>query len=140
MSPAPSHERELVELLLAEPALVPAAMAEISPDDITHPNVRQLIEGLYNLQKEGETPDLDGLRPHITNAALIRAAMDRMEVGRKSTADRPSWLRKIVGVFAAQRTQGVKQQLKSQLTTVPDHETGVELLRRLQNQTVGSGS
>jgi len=71
---------------------------------------------------------------------LVRAAADLMDQGRQSTADRPQWLRQIASAFASRRSQDVRQQLKGQLTAVSDHATGLDLLRRLQNQTVGSGS
>jgi DNA primase len=139
-APAPAHERELAQLLLAEPTLVAAAMADIPCHEITHPGIQELVKGLYKLQEEGDTPDFDALRAQLENPALVRAAIDLMEIGRSKTEDRRVWLKKIVGAFRALQSQGLKQQLKSQLTAVSDHETGVELLRRLQNQTVGSGS
>jgi DNA primase len=134
---APQHEREFAELLLADPGLVASAQAEIALDEITHPNVRQLVAGLYMLQAEGQTPDLDGLRPKLTDPALAQAALRLQDVGRRSTADRPVWFRQIVAAFEARRNREAKQELKSQLTAAADYETQLALLRRLQDQTAG---
>ena len=138
--PPPPHERELLELLLGTPALVPAAVKAIGLHEITHADVRQLVEGLYNLQHEGEVPDLDALRPRLGNPALAALAMDLCDKGRRCTEDREAWLRKIVAVFQNLRNVEAKQELKSQLTNAPDLETELELLRRLQDQSGKPGS
>jgi DNA primase len=138
-APAPSHERELVQLLLAEPTLVPGAMKDVTLDEISHPGIQQMVRALYNLQEEGDVPDFDGLRLRLEDPALVQAAMELMDLGRASVAERATWLAQVVAAFRARRAHGVKQQLKSQLTAISDHETGVELLRRLQSQTVGTG-
>jgi DNA primase len=136
--PAAPHERELLELLLSAPLLVPAAMAEIRAEEIGHPGLRQLVEGLYSLQTDGDAPDLDGLRSRVENADLIRYAFDAAEKGRRSSADRDEWLRQIVAAFRAPRDSKAKSELKSQLTAALDFETELGLLRRLKD-TGGAG-
>src|SRR5205823_69451 len=61
-APAAAHERELLEVLLAEPALVPLAAAEVVPEQVGHPGLRELLSGLYDLHAAGEPPILDLLR------------------------------------------------------------------------------
>ncbi|MFL5339487.1 MAG: DNA primase [Gemmataceae bacterium] len=138
VAPAPEHERQLVQLLLANPTFVPAAMAEIRLDEITHPSARKIVGGLYNLQAEGEPPDLDGLRARLTDAKLTDAAMRLQSIGRESTADRPEWFRQLVAAFESLRHRDAKQELKNQLTAAADYATELELLRRVQNQKVSS--
>jgi hypothetical protein len=75
-APAARHEVELMEVLLAQPGLVGAAMAEIEPRRIEHLGIRLLLEGLYDLHKQGLTPDLDHLRPRIDNPPLLAKAME----------------------------------------------------------------
>src|SRR5207244_1747271 len=58
-APAAAEERELLEVLLAEPALVPVAAAELATEQIRHPGLRELLAGLYDLQAAGELPELD---------------------------------------------------------------------------------
>ena len=136
-APAPQHERELVELLLVEPGLVEQAREKIELAEITHAGARSLVEILYQLQEDGETPDLDGLRERLADPALARAALELQDIGRRSTADRQVWFRQIASVFDALRTREAKQELKSQLSAAPDFQTELELLRRLQNPKVG---
>jgi DNA primase len=137
MKPAPV-ERELLEVLLADPALVPEAKAEIQPNQVDHPGLRQLLEGLYRLLAEGVTPELDRLRPRIENLRLASHAFKMQEDGRKY-ADRPALLRDILIRFRERRERPHKQELQNRLHAASDHTEAVELLRRLQNRTPGPG-
>src|SRR5262249_13015490 len=64
---APHREKDLLTVLLADPALVSVAAQEIVPEEIEHPGLREMLVGLYKIQAEGATPDLDHLRPTIEN-------------------------------------------------------------------------
>ena len=138
-APAPPLERQLLEILLAEPDLVPVAAAEVRPDDLTHPGLRRLLENLYALQTRGEPADLDGLRPLLDHPALAAKALEMQEIGR-TMVDRPEWLRRIIAGFRERVTQSEQRRLRDQLTGVDDHAAAVELLRKLQNQTASSDS
>src|SRR5207244_3785641 len=61
-APADPLERELLQVLLAEASLVGAARTEVAPEMIEHPGLRRLLQGLYDLMDEGQTPDIDLLR------------------------------------------------------------------------------
>src|SRR5262245_21306211 len=133
-APASPLERELFTILLADPALVPVAAAELSPRDIDHPGLRLLLEGLYRLQAEGLPPDLDGLRPRIDNPALMAKALELQEVGLM-IPDRGKALRDLLAEFRARRALPHKQELRNQLQAAGDDATALELLRQLQNRT-----
>jgi DNA primase len=135
---APTVERELLEVLLAEPALVRDAVASVGPDEVSHPGLRNLLEGLYDLHRQGEPPDLDGLRARLTNPDLVDWALSAQQTGR-NVVDRPAWFAKIVAAFRDKRSRGETKRLQSELTGVDDHATAVELLRKLQNRTAGTG-
>ena len=47
-APARPEERHLLEVLLAEPDLVLAAKAALRPEEIAHPGLRELLQGLYD--------------------------------------------------------------------------------------------
>jgi DNA primase len=127
-------ERELLEVLLAEPDLVPQAAAAVRPDEIAHPGLRQLLEGLYDLWKAGQPPTLDLLRPRLDSAPLAAKALVLQETGRMNP-DRQAWLRQILARFQERRLQPVTQELHTQLNTVRDPAAVRELLRQLQNQS-----
>jgi DNA primase len=132
-APAAPEERELLEVLLADPALVPVAAAEIQPEQVQHPGLRELLKGLYDLQAEGQPPTLDLLRTRIGNPRLAAKALEFQEVGRLNT-DRPAWLRRLLVEFRRKHQVEPKQQeIKNQLNGAPDHATARELLRRLQD-------
>lgn len=134
-APAPPLERQLLEVLLAQPRLVAAAAADVSPEEVTHPGLRQLLEGLYELEGSGEEPELDRLRARIENSRLGEKARELQEKGRLH-ANPDAWLRDLLSEFRRRRAEPAKQELHNQLHAANDHTEAVKLLRRLQEQTV----
>jgi DNA primase len=128
------HERQLLEVLLADPALVPAARDEVKVGEIDHLGLRQLLAGLYALHAEGEPPTLDLLRARLDDSRLAEAALKLQDVGR-ANPDRGATLRQLLAEFRRRRLQPVKQELQNQLNAASNHEEAVELLRRLQEHT-----
>jgi DNA primase len=124
-------ELDLLRVLLADPALVRLAMAEIEARCIEHPRLRLLLEVLYRLEAEGETPDLDHARLRIESAALVAKALELQEMGR-SHPDRPAWLRQIVARFRERQEMPVKVDIRNRLRAVDDDAQALELLRQLQ--------
>jgi DNA primase len=132
---AAPEERELLELLLAEPAFVATARAAIPADEIAHPDLRLLLQGLYDLDAAGVPPTLDLLRPRLQDARVASGALRLQEIGR-ANSDRPTWLRQLLARFQERRRRPVAQELHSQLQAASDHAQALELLRQLQNHTV----
>jgi DNA primase len=137
--PAPAHERQFLQALLAEPKLVAEAKREVNPTEIEHPGIRQLLQALYDLEARGETPDLEGLRGLVANPALMQKARDWQELGGRSTADRSLWFRQLLAEFGRRRARPKAEELQTRLQSAHDHTEAVELLRRLQEQTVAPG-
>jgi DNA primase len=137
--PAPAHERQLLQALLAEPRLVAEAKREVKPEEIEHPGIRQLLQGLYDLEARGETPDLEGLRGLVASPALMQTARDWQEVAGRSAADRFEWFRQLLAEFGRRRARPKQEELQTRLQSAHDHTEAVELLRRLQEQTVALG-
>jgi DNA primase len=135
-APAHPRERQLLEALLAEPRLVPYAAENISVEEIGHPGLQELLRGLYALYSEGRTPDLETLRPAIDNPDLAQAATRMQDVGGMMV-DRASALRELVAEFRKKRSVPEKEVLQNQLQAASDHTEAVELLRQLQQRTVG---
>jgi DNA primase len=134
-APAPPLEKQLLQVLLADPTLVPATAVEVRPEHLQHPGLRELLQGLYALHAAGEPPTLDLLRARIDNPALADAALDLQAVGRL-IPDRPTCLRQLLTAFRRQReVEPQQQELKNQLHAASDHATALDLLRRLQTQT-----
>jgi DNA primase len=131
---AAPEERQLLELLLAEPTLVAQAAAVIRPEEIAHPGLRGLLEGLYGLLAAGEPPTLDLLRPRLDNVRLAEKALELQDIGR-AMSDRPACLRQLLAFFQERRLKRVKQELHTQLNAAAtDTAAALELLRHLQNQ------
>jgi DNA primase len=133
---ARSEERELLECLLAEPALVPVAAEQLRPEMILQPTIRRLVERLYRLHAEGEPADLDQLRLQIDDPRMAERLLKLQDVGRMEP-NRPVWLRLIVARFRQRQAQSETQELQNQLHAADTHDQALALLRRLQNQTIG---
>ena len=132
-APAPPEEKELLTVLLADPGLVPSAASDIRPEDMQHPGLRLLLEGLYALMAEGKPPTLDYLRERIEEKRLIEKALEWQDLGL-GNQDRPGWLQLIVQEFRRKRRIAPRvEELKNQLHAGINHETALELLQRLQN-------
>jgi DNA primase len=124
-------ERQLLEVLLAEPALVATAAAEVTPNEIQHPGLRQLLDGLYTLHRAGEPPGLDLLRARIANPRLAAHALRMHDIGRLNP-DKAAWLERILAEFRKRRALPRKQELHNQLHGASDHTAALDLLRQLQ--------
>jgi DNA primase len=132
---APEEEKQLLQVLLADPDLLPEARSALRPEEITHPGLRRLYDGLVALQASGEPATLDALRPGIDNLRLFEKALEMQEIGR-ANANRPAWLRQILQSFRSRRDRAVRQEIQHQLQTATragDSRAVAELLRRLQN-------
>jgi DNA primase len=131
----PPYERELLEVLCGHAELVPQAMAAIRVDELVHEVGRTLLEALYELQTAGEPPDVDSLRERLAQPALIRKAIELREVGRLHPAP-AAWLERIIAAFAEHKSLRAKQELQSQLDEVADHAAALEVLKRLQAESL----
>jgi DNA primase len=133
-APAEPLERELLEVLLADPQRVAETRNQVACLEINHPGLRRLLSGLYDLLDEGEVPDLDSLRLRIADRPqLADYALRMQDVGRKH-ADRPAWLKQILDAFEARRTKHACRELQTKLSAASDHDAAVDLLRRLQQR------
>jgi DNA primase len=134
-APAAQEERELLEVLLADPALVPHALAEVHPDEVAHPGLRRLYEGLARLHQAGKPATLDLLRADLDHVRLFERALQMQEVGR-ANPNRTIWLRQILDQFRLRRERTLKQELHNQLQAASDPAVALEILRRLQNRSI----
>jgi len=136
-APAAPVEVELLQVLLADAALLQVAAEDgLVPAQIDHPGIRLLLEGLYRLLAEGQSPHLDLLRARIDNPRLMAKALEWQEIGRRHR-DRAAWLKDILARFRQRRALPEKQELQNQLQAASDHTQAVELLRQLQERTGG---
>lgn len=132
--PAPMLERQLLEIILAEPALVAEAAREVTPEQMTHPGLRKLLECLYMLKGRNEPPELDALRVHLPHPALIAKAMEMQEIGQM-TSDRARWLRTVLDGFHQRKVDEDKRQLRERLHFAGDDAQALDLLRQIQRRS-----
>ena len=132
-SAAMAVERQLLEVLLAEPPLVSVVVGSIPPELLQHSGLRRMLTDLYALHRDGHSADLDGLRVRLLDRPdLAEAAMKLEFVGRQMN-DRPEWLGRIVNRFAEQEMEFAKKAVQTQLAAGSmDDAAALDLLRKLQ--------
>ena len=81
--PAP-EEKELLEVLLANPDLVARARQDIRTDDLNHPGLRQVVSILFDLQDEKQLPDLDAVRARLGDSPIGSKLLDLADQGRRN--------------------------------------------------------
>jgi DNA primase len=130
--PAGAAEKQLVEILLADPGLVPKAAAAIAPDEMTHSGLRRLLSELYRSQAAGAVPDLDWLREQLIDRPdLFEWAMKHQFIGQQMQ-DREQWLGRLLSRFAEMKVKSEMNAFSSELKSTTDPEKKVELLRKMQ--------
>jgi DNA primase len=130
--PARAVEKELLQILLAEPGLVGQAYVDVRPEEVEHPGLQQLLGGLYRLHEAGEPPTLDGLRDLVEHPGLIDWAMDQQEVGRNAP-DRAAWFGSVLERFRAERVALRRKQLMDRLRAATADGERQRLLREIQD-------
>jgi DNA primase len=135
-APATTIERQLLELLLAEPSLTARAMEQLPAEEIEHPGLRQLLEVMYRMLAAGRTPDLDLVRLEVSNPELAEYAFQMQEIGRREK-DKAGWFGQLMEQFRKRRTDPAKLAIHNQLQAASDHVQALELLRKLQTHKDG---
>ena len=132
-APAALHERRLLEVLLAHPAVVADARGAVEPAEVEHPGLRQLLEGLYELSAAGKQPDLDHLEERLHNERLLAAAQQLQERGFEYV-DGAAELRDVLKRFRERRVARLKQAFAEALTS-GDQVQAAHLQQQLKEQT-----
>jgi len=130
--PAKPIEKELLQILLAEPALIGEASTQIFPEEIEHPGLQQLLGGLYRLFGLGQPPTVDGLREVVNHAALIEWALENQEIGRMAP-DKGAWLKDVLTRFRMDRKELVKKKLMDRLRAAKTENERLDVLREIQD-------
>lgn len=137
---APPLERQLIQVLLADPGLATRAKAELAVDEIEHPEVRRVLGVMYDLIDQGVIPEVDAIRMRLVDYPLLaNYLLQLQEIGR-AHADRSAWLQQVLFAFRQRSAMRVAGSLKSQLKTVCDPAAAKELLQRLQQTAVAKAS
>jgi DNA primase len=139
--PLPVEEKELLQVLLAEPALAREAAGAIPLDRVRHQDAAALLRMLYDLVAEGAllahlpaAQAFDLVRARIEDPRLARLALEMRDIGLQH-AERTAWLERILDEFHRKyQVEPAKQELKNQLRAASDDAAALELLRRLQTQ------
>ncbi len=130
-----------MEILLAEPVLVPLAAQKLDVELITHSGLQRILKEMYTLLERGQTPDLDALRIQLIDRPdLVDAALRLQYVGRQ-TDDRTKYLNEVFDFFTKQSSERHRQLAKAQLTNDGlDDQQRLDLLRQLQTKNVTTPS
>jgi DNA primase len=132
---AATAERQLLEILLADPALVGVARERVPVDAVLHTGLRRILGELYALLAAGMPPDVDGLRVRLLDRPDLADAAGRLQDVGRGMSERPTWLARVLNFFDELRTETQKTEFKQALATggMDDDQT-LELLRKIQSR------
>ena len=128
-------EKHLLQLLLAEPVLVPRAVAAIGSDDVSHTGLRRMLAEIYAVQAAGGTPDLDALRERLKDRPDLYEAAQQLQYVGLTIQDRDQWFERVVRRHAELKVEAEKRAVAERLKAADDETETVELLRKLQQRT-----
>jgi DNA primase len=121
----------LLEIVLADPGMVPKAAAAITPEELTHSGLRRMLSELYATQTAGAVPDIDSLRERLSDRPDLFESAQKLQFVGQHMQDRDQWLGKLLKRFAELKAEAEQRLVKDQLASAGEDEA-VELLRRLQ--------
>ena len=124
-------EQDLLQILLADPGLLPRAAAAIIPEAISHSGLRRILAELYAAQAAGAVPDLDYLRERLSDRPDLFDAAVRLQALGHDMKDREPWLSKTLKRIEELKTEAQQKKLKEQITGASGDEAK-ELLRKIQ--------
>lgn len=128
-------ERELVELLLADPILVAKAKEHVAADEIEHPGLNRIVSEMYDMLADGTIPELDLLRVRLLDRPkLADFAMRAQEVGQRNK-EKLAWFDRVIVGFRDRRVKRAATNIKGQLQSATDPAAALELLKKLQAAT-----
>jgi DNA primase len=130
--PAEAAEKQLAQLLLADPALVPVAAAQLTPEEIVHTGLRRLLAELYAIHASGAVADLERLRVRLDDRPDLFEVAQKLQFVGEQMQDREQWLARLLKRFAELKAKAAAKTVKEQLAAATDEQQAVELLRKLQ--------
>jgi len=128
---AVAAEKQLLQLVLADPGLVPKAAAALAPEELTHSGLRRMLAELYATHAAGAVPDIDALRERLADRPDLFESAQKLQFVGQQMQDREQWLGRILRRFAELNAEAEQRAVKEKLASATDDEA-VELLRRLQ--------
>ncbi len=130
-------ERQLVELLLADPGLVPTAAFAVTPDEVTHTGLRRILGEMYAVQAAGGVADLDTLRERLADRPdLYDAALRLQAVGNtmgREPEERAEWLKRVLKRFTDLKAEADRRRVREALAAGTDD--AADLLRMLKERS-----
>lgn len=130
-------ERQLVELLLADPGFVPEAARSVSLELISHSGLRRILGEMYAVAAAGGVAETEILRdrlkdrPDLYDYAVTKMLPVGQHMGKDPT-ERAEWLARIVGGFARLKDEAERRVVRERLKATPDGDDALDLLRKLQ--------
>ena len=132
---AEKAEQQLLEMLLADPTLVPVCREKVALEAISHTGLRRILSELYAMHDAGQPPDFDGLRVRLLDRVDLVDAATRLQYVGRGMSDRPQWLQRVLSFFDEIPHEREKKLLKDKLSaTDVNDDDAIELLRKLQKK------
>jgi DNA primase len=134
-APADPAERQLLEVLLAEPELLARARSEVSPEELHHPGLQRVLNELYAVLASGQTVTVDQVRARLSDNPRLADHVLRLQAVGREIPQRSACLEDLLQFFQKRRVASQVEEIRGKLRSTPsDGPLPVELLRQLQQQ------
>ena len=126
-------ERQLLEILLAEPTLIHQVRSALPLPEIQHRGLRLVLTRMYRLAEAGLQPTVDRLRQEFADRPRLGEYLLRLHDRGQLLQNRDQWLQALLAAFQERRSQRLREQVQAQLRSLDsDAPPPTELLRQIQ--------
>jgi DNA primase len=126
-------ERQLLEIFLAEPALLQEFRSQWSLEQIEHRGIRRVLARMLRLASQGIEPSVDRLRQEFSDHPRLSTYLLQLHDRGLALADRRACLEQLLRALKERQAQRERAQLRAALETIAaDAPPPADLLRRFQ--------
>ncbi|MCS7167437.1 MAG: DNA primase [Gemmatales bacterium] len=126
-------ERQLLELLLAEPRLLETFAQQVPLDWIEHRGIRQVLARMLRIFQQGDLPTLDRMRQEFADQARLCTYLLHLHDRGLALADRRSAFQEVVQALRERQVRRHRERLHQELQQITaDAPPPVDLLRQYQ--------
>ncbi|MCS7014878.1 MAG: DNA primase [Gemmatales bacterium] len=126
-------ERQLLEILLAEPALLQEFDNQLPVELVEHRGIRQMLARMLRIWRAGEVPHLERMRQEFADQPRLCTYLLQLHDRGLALADRRSCLQDVLQALREREARRQRERLRSELQNISgDAPPPTDLLRQYQ--------
>jgi DNA primase len=124
-------ERELIQVLIVQPKLIPQAREHIQPEMLTHANRRRVLAELYDAAEENQV-NIDNLRERLADEPKLVQIVSQLHAEGVEKANPQEWFIQVKEAYLRQHRQKEIERITVEIKRWDAPEPPAQLLGRLQ--------